>query len=137
MRQRLHHANHGLDIAMIGLRLLVVPIGLSAVGSMIWHHEIVPLPGPLWAAATSVLVTSWAMRWLVYRRAVGATAKQALGAMLAYFALTHVISVASALDSLGRSAAWQRTIKSFRGPRRSVLSQTSPSPGGKLGFHDS
>jgi hypothetical protein len=127
-RQRLHHANHGLDVALIGLRLLVVLVGVLAVCSMIGHHEIVPVPGPLWAAATSVLVASWVMRWLVYRRAVHATVKQAFGATVAYFALTHVISVASARASVGRSAAWQRTNKfrvslSGRAVLRTVLSE--------------
>jgi glycosyltransferase involved in cell wall biosynthesis len=127
-RQRLHHANHGLDIAMIGLRLFVVPVGMLAVVSMIVHHEVVPLPGPLWAAATSVLVASWTMRWLVYRRAVRASLREALGATVAYFALSHVISVASVLASLGRSAAWQRTNKfrvslSGRAVLRTALSE--------------
>jgi hypothetical protein len=110
-RQRLHHANHGLDVAMIGLRLLVIPLGAAALISMLWHHEIVHMPLPLWIAATAVLISSVWMRWLVFRHAVGVTLRRALDGVLAYFALTHIITVASLTALSGKPAPWQRTDK--------------------------
>jgi cellulose synthase/poly-beta-1,6-N-acetylglucosamine synthase-like glycosyltransferase len=110
-RQRVHHANHGLDVAMIGLRLLVVPLGAAALVSMLWHHEIVRMPLPLWIAATVVLISSVWMRWLVFRHGVGVTLRRALGGVLAYLALTHIITVASLTALSGKRAPWQRTDK--------------------------
>jgi cellulose synthase/poly-beta-1,6-N-acetylglucosamine synthase-like glycosyltransferase len=111
VRQRVHHANHGLDVAMIGLRLLVIPLGAAALVSMLWHHEVVRMPLPLWIAATVVLISSVWMRWLVFRHGVGVTLRPALGGVLAYLALTHIITVASLAALIGKPASWQRTDK--------------------------
>lgn len=110
-RQRVHHANHGLDIAMIGLRAMVVPLAAGAMASMVWHREIVHMPVALWIASTIILVSSIWMRWLVYHHALGATLREALGGTAAYFALSHVIAVASLTALAGRPVPWQRTDK--------------------------
>jgi hypothetical protein len=117
--QKLHHANHGLDVACIGLRALCFPLAAAAAASMVAHHERVPMPAELWVAATCLLAGNLLLRWLTYRRIVRATARQALGGILAFAALTHVITTASLRALIRRPAHWQRTDK-FR-PRRRGL----------------
>jgi len=114
-RQRVHHANHGLDVALVGVRTLAVPIGALAGGSMLLQHERVGMPFALWLAATAMLVGTLSVRWLIYRHLLGATLRQALGGALAYLALTHVITVASLTALAGRDVPWRRTDK--RRPR--------------------
>jgi hypothetical protein len=117
--QKLHHGNHGLDVASIGLRALCFPLAAAAAASMITHHERVPMPAELWIAATCLLAGNLLLRWLVYRRVVRATTRQALGGILAFAALTHVITMASLRALIRRPVRWQRTDK-FR-PRRRGL----------------
>jgi hypothetical protein len=103
---------------MIGVRLLVIPLGAAAMVSMLWHHERVRMPLPLWIAATVLLASSVWMRWLVFRHPVGATLRQALSGLLAYMALTHVITVASLTAIWGTPISWQRTDKFKPAARR-------------------
>jgi Glycosyltransferase like family 2 len=117
--QKLHHANHGLDVMSIGLRALCFPLAAAAAASMIAHHERVRMPAELWVAATCLLAGNLLLRWLTYRRVVRATTRQALGGILAFAALTHVIAMASLRALIRRPAQWQRTSK-FR-PRRRGL----------------
>jgi hypothetical protein len=117
--QKLHHANHGLDVMSIGLRALCFPLAAAAAASMVAHHERVAMPAELWAAATCLLAGNVLLRWLTYRRVVRATTRQALGGILAFAALTHVITMASLRALIRRPARWQRTDK-FR-PRRRGL----------------
>ncbi len=42
--QRLHHANHGLDVVFIGLRSLMLPLGTVAATSMVVHDEQIRVP---------------------------------------------------------------------------------------------
>ena len=113
-RQKLHHANHGLDVICIGLRALSFPIAAAVATSMIIHHERVRVPLALWVAATCVLVGSFVLRWLIYRRVLHASLSQALGGILAFAALTHVITVAALRAVTRRPARWHRTDKSRR-----------------------
>jgi glycosyltransferase involved in cell wall biosynthesis len=122
--QKLHHANHGLDVMCIGLRALCFPLAAAAAASMVAHHERVPMPAELWIAATCLLAGNLVLRWLTYRRVVRATARQALGGILAFAALTHVITIASLRALLRRPARWQRTSK-FRPRRRGVRALAS------------
>jgi hypothetical protein len=122
--QKLHHANHGLDVASIGLRALCFPLAAAAAASMAAHHEQVAMPAELWAAATCLLAGNLVLRWLIYRRVVRATPRQALGGMLAFAALTHVITTASLRALFRRPARWQRTDK-FRPRRRGLRALTS------------
>jgi glycosyltransferase involved in cell wall biosynthesis len=131
--QKLHHANHGLDVMSIGLRALCFPLAAAAAASMVVHHERVAMPAGLWAASTSVLAGSLLLRWLVYRRVVRATVRQALGGILAFAALTHVITVASLRALIGRPAYWQRTDK-FRPHRRGLRALTHASSETVLGL---
>jgi hypothetical protein len=125
-QQKLHHANHGLDVICIGLRALCFPLAAAAAASMVAHRERVPMPGELWVAATCLLAGNLVLRWLIYRRAVRATVRQALGSILAFAALTHIITTASLRALAGRPAHWQRTDK-FRQHQRglSALSHAS------------
>ena len=125
--QKLQHANHGLDVVCVGLRALTLPLGAALAASMLIHHEPIPMPGELWVAATSVLLSSLLMRYLIYRRVVGATLPQAVGGIVAFAALSLVITIASLKASTGRPATWHRTGK-FR-PNKSgwrVLRQVLP-----------
>jgi hypothetical protein len=131
--QKLHHANHGLDIMCIGVRALCSPLGAAAAASMVAHHERVPMPFPLWVAATCLLAGNLLLRWLVYRRVVRATTRQALGGILAFAALTHVITMASLRALARRPARWQRTDK-FRPRRRGLRALTHASSETVLGF---
>jgi Glycosyltransferase like family 2 len=121
--QKLHHGNHGLDVMSIGLRALCFPLAAAAAASMVAHHERVPMPAELWIAATCLLAGNLLLRWLVYRRVVRATARQALGGMLAFAALTHVITLASLRALVRRPARWQRTDK-FRSRQRGIRALT-------------
>jgi glycosyl transferase family 2 len=122
--QKLHHANHGLDVMSIGLRALCFPLAAAAAASMVVHHERVPMPAELWIAATCMLAGNLLLRWLIYRRVVRANIRQALGGMLAFAALTHVITIASLRALVRRPARWQRTDK-FRPRRRGIGALTS------------
>ncbi len=119
LTQRLHHANHGLDVVFIGLRALMLPLGATAATSMVLHDEQIRVPVELWAAATAVLLGQTLLRLLAYRRLLGATLGQALAGTVAFAALHHVIVTASLRALLGRSASWQRTDK-FRPTSRGV-----------------
>src|SRR5262249_61362625 len=83
------------------------------------QHGGVAWPAELGIAATCLLASNLLLRWLVSRRAVRATTRQALGGILAFASLTHVITIASLQALTRRPARWQRTNK-FR-PRRSGL----------------
>jgi Glycosyltransferase like family 2 len=125
-QQKLHHANHGLDVMCIGVRALCFPWAAAAAMSMVAHHERVPMPAELWVAATCLLTASLIMRWLVYRRAVEASIGQALGGILAFAALTHVITTASLRAVACHPAHWQRTDKFSQRQRGvSALGQAS------------
>lgn len=115
--QKLHHANHGLDVIGVGLRALTVPLAAATAVSMLVHHEHIPVPVELWAASTSVLMTDLLLRYLVYTRVVGATIRQAVGGALAFAALYLVIAHASLQATTGASAYWHRTAK-FRPARK-------------------
>ncbi len=117
--QRLHHANHGLDVVFIGLRALMLPLGAAAATSMVVHDEQIRVPVELWAAATAVLLGQALLRLLTYRRLLGATLGQALAGTVAFAALHHVIVTASLRALLGGSASWQRTDK-FRPSSRGL-----------------
>ena len=109
--QRIHHANHGLDVAMVGVRFLTWPFAIAAAVSLVAHHEHVPVPFPLWVASTVILVSTLLTRWLQYTRATGATLAETFGAILVYQALTHAITVASLRAAMGLRASWHRTTK--------------------------
>jgi cellulose synthase/poly-beta-1,6-N-acetylglucosamine synthase-like glycosyltransferase len=117
--QKLHHANHGIDVLAVGLRALSVPIAGAVATSMLVHHEHVPVPVELWAASTSVLISSLILRYLVYTRVAGATMLEAVGGTVAFAALSLVITIASLKSALGCRAAWHRTGK-FATTRRGL-----------------
>lgn len=109
--QRLHHANHGIDVVGIGVRAVALVVGLAAGVSLIAHGETVPMPFELWFASTCALVGSGLMRFLVYRRCVGATFAQAVGGIVAFAALSMVITIATLRATVGLSSSWHRTDK--------------------------
>jgi cellulose synthase/poly-beta-1,6-N-acetylglucosamine synthase-like glycosyltransferase len=110
-QQKLHHANHGLDVMGIGIRAVALVLGAAATVSMAVHGEYVAMPFELWIASSAALVSSSAMRLLVYRRVVGATVARSIGGVVAFAALSAVIVIASIRSSIGLSAAWHRTNK--------------------------
>src|SRR5215469_13202258 len=125
-QQKLHHANHGLDVMCIGVRALCFPLAAAAAASMIAHHERVQMPAELWIAATGLLAGNLTMRALTYHRVVRATIRQALGGIVAFAALTHVITIASLRALARHPARWQRTSK-FRQRGQGLLALTQAS----------
>jgi Glycosyltransferase like family 2 len=109
--QRVHHANYGLDVAMVGVRLLAWPFAIAAAISLVTHHEHVPVPLPLWVASTVMLVSGLLIRWIRYCKVTGASLREAIGAVVAYQALTHTITIAALRAAIGLPAEWQRTDK--------------------------
>lgn len=110
-RQRIHHGNHGLDRAGVGLGLLAMPLLAATVTSMIVHDEVVRVPVALWIASTVLLAATLVARFLTYRVAVRASFRDTLGGLLAAAALSHVITMASARAVLGGTTKWRRTDK--------------------------
>ena len=111
MGQRVHHFNHGWDRAAIGLGSLAFPLGAAVVASMVAHHEVVPVPFALWAAVTALLVTSVAMRTLLYRAVIGCGLADTVRAGVCTKSLTYTIILASLHALLRRRIPWRRTDK--------------------------
>ncbi|HKY14811.1 MAG TPA: glycosyltransferase, partial [Microthrixaceae bacterium] len=109
--QVVHHGNHGLDVALIGVRFLTIPVTALAALSMVVHDEVVAVPFALWIAATCLVASSVWMRYLVLRSVVGSSLRQALGSVVAYLSLTYVIQTASLRAVFDRPATWERTTK--------------------------
>jgi Glycosyltransferase like family 2 len=116
--QMVHHGNHGLDVALIGVRFLTVPVAALAALSMVVGHEIVPVPLALWIAATCLVASSILMRFWVLRAVLGYGIVRILGSILAYLSLTYVIQTASLRAVFARPAAWTRTTKFRAGHHR-------------------
>ncbi len=115
--QRVHHATHGLYGVITGLSLFALPLGALAAASMVAHGERPPVPFPLWLAATLLLVSGTAMRWISYRDLLDARARDWLASLLATAALAHVVLIANLTAMLGRPTPWQRTDKFRRRSR--------------------
>lgn len=109
--QRLHHANHGIDVIGIGVRSCALLVGVAAAISIVVHGESIQMPFELWLSSTAALSGSFVMRFLVFRRCVGATIPQTIGAIIAFAALSMVINIATIRATLGLSSAWHRTNK--------------------------
>jgi hypothetical protein len=109
--QRVHHGNHGLDVALIGVRFVGFLLGTLAALSMVAHSEIVQVPLTLWITATAMMAAALLMRALIFRRVLRAGWGEIVGAVVAYHALGHVIRTASLRALVGSSASWQRTDK--------------------------
>jgi cellulose synthase/poly-beta-1,6-N-acetylglucosamine synthase-like glycosyltransferase len=116
--QLVHHGNHGLDVALIGVRFLAIPVTAAAAMSMVAAGEVVQVPLTLWITATCLVISSFAMRFLVLRLALGADLKRTLGSILAYLSLTYVIQTASLRALFGGRASWERTTKFRAGHHR-------------------
>jgi hypothetical protein len=109
--QKVHHLNHGLDRLNVGLGFLLAPVGIALATSMLIQREVVRVPLALWLAATVLLTTGFALRWVTYRAVIGSTSGEALGALLASKALSHTITMASLRGLFTASMPWRRTNK--------------------------
>lgn len=109
--QKILHLNHGLDRMNIGLQYLILPLGAAAVGSMIWHREVIAVPAALWLASTVTLVGGWVMWWLPYRVLLGASISDVVGAFVASKALGHTITMSAVKSLYTDRIPWQRTSK--------------------------
>jgi cellulose synthase/poly-beta-1,6-N-acetylglucosamine synthase-like glycosyltransferase len=109
--QMVHHGNHGLDVALIGVRFVTIPVMAAAALSMVIAREVIPVPLALWITATTMVVSSIVMRFAVLRHVLGSSLRLALGSVLAYFSLTLVIQTSSLRAVLGLPAMWERTEK--------------------------
>ncbi len=118
--QRLHHMTHGLQGIGLAAGVAGVPLALGVIASMVAHGEVIPLPFPLWLAATVLLGSSFLQRWLAYRVVLGTGVGETLGALLATASLTHVVVVANVWALVGRHAPWTRTDKFCPGRQRAA-----------------
>ncbi len=109
--QRIHHANHGVDRLVIGLGMLLAPIGAAVAGSLLFHGETVRLPLAVWLAGGILALASVAQHWLLYRVAVGCSLRQTAGAWIAARALAHTVALASLTCLFTRTIPWRRTDK--------------------------
>jgi hypothetical protein len=109
--QKIHHLNHGLDRLNVGLGFMLLPVGLAVITSMVAHREVVPVPLVLWLTATVLLITGFAIRWLVYRVVIGCSLFDMFCALIASKSLTHTVTMASIWGAITRSIPWQRTNK--------------------------
>lgn len=122
--QKIHHFNHGLDRAAVGLSLLLTPLGAAAAISMVAHQEVIPVPTVLWLSCTVLAGSALLLRWFVYCKVIGCSTIDALGAALASKALSHTVTMASLRALLSRTAPWRRTSKFSPRPssRRALVS---------------
>jgi glycosyl transferase family 2 len=109
--QKVLHMNHGLDRLNIGLQFVVMPLYAAAVCSMLWHREVIPVPGALWLCSTVTLFGGWVMWWLPYRALLGASMQDVIGAFVASKALGHTITMSAVKSLYTKRIHWQRTNK--------------------------
>ncbi|MBI3539458.1 MAG: glycosyltransferase, partial [Candidatus Eisenbacteria bacterium] len=109
--QKILHLNHGLDRLNIGLQFMVLPLYAAAVCSMVWHREVIPVPGVLWLSSTVILFGGWVMWWLPYRALLRASMRDVLGAFVASKALSHTVTMSAVKSLYTRRIPWQRTNK--------------------------
>jgi cellulose synthase/poly-beta-1,6-N-acetylglucosamine synthase-like glycosyltransferase len=111
LTQRIFHINHGLVNIIIGLTVPAM-IGCAAtILSMIYHHEIIRVPFELWLAATILLLAGPTLMWLVYKKTTNPSFWEIAGQLLAYKALSHVITYSAFRTFLTGDAQWVRTNK--------------------------
>lgn len=109
--QKVLHLNHGLDRLNIGLQFVVMPLYAAAVCSMVWHSEVIPVPGALWLSSTVVLFGGWVMWWLPYRALLRASMRDVIGAFAASKALSHTVTMSAVKSLYTERIQWQRTNK--------------------------
>ncbi len=90
---------------------MMLPFGAAAVYSMVWHHEIIAVPGVLWLSSTVFLFVGWVMWWLPYRVLLGSSPLDAIGAFIASKALNHTVTMSAVKSLYTRRIPWQRTNK--------------------------
>jgi cellulose synthase/poly-beta-1,6-N-acetylglucosamine synthase-like glycosyltransferase len=109
--QKLHHLNHGWNNFNIGLGLMLLPLGIAIIVSMLYHQEVVHVYYELWLTATVILISGFALKWLLYKKALDCSLKDMLGASIASKALSHIISIASFKTIFENDIPWNRTSK--------------------------
>ncbi|MEV4241229.1 glycosyltransferase [Nocardia sp. NPDC049737] len=111
VRQRMHHAVHGLSIGLAGLQLVLIALSIALIAAAAWNQDSPPLLVPAWTALIAMAASRKAMRALTYRHVRHSTWRQAAGGEIATAALTCVIAVAAFAADIGLPAHWQRTNK--------------------------
>jgi len=109
--QKVLHMNHGLDRLNVGLQFVVMPVYAAAACSMLWHREVIPVPGALWLCSTVILVGGWVMWWLPYRALLRASMQDVIGAFVASKALGHTITMSAVKSLYTQRIRWHRTNK--------------------------
>ena len=124
LTQRIFHLNHGLGSAILALNIPFMLLGIGVVVSMIFQHEIIPVPFELWLTATITLLAAPLLTFLLYRVTINATVKDIFAQSVASQALSHVIHHAAFSTMLTGSAAWNRTnkFKSIQSYRSALFS---------------
>jgi hypothetical protein len=109
--QKLHHLNHGLNQALIGLGLLFLPLGAALISSIAWHRETISIPPVLWLTGAISQVAGLGLIWLWCWVAMGSSLWDTVGGFVARQALNHTIMTASFGALWARRLAWRRTNK--------------------------
>jgi cellulose synthase/poly-beta-1,6-N-acetylglucosamine synthase-like glycosyltransferase len=124
LTQRIFHLNHGLGNALLALNIPFMLLGIAVVVSMIFQHEIIPVPFELWLTATITLLAAPLLTFLLYRVTIKATLKDIFAQSIALLALSHVIHQAALSTMLTGNAAWNRTnkFKTIQSYRSALLS---------------
>jgi cellulose synthase/poly-beta-1,6-N-acetylglucosamine synthase-like glycosyltransferase len=109
--QRIHHANHGLAIALSGIRFLglaLVPLTLLSISL---NDDLWPVPTAWVLPFMVILVNRQILRWIIYRRVLRFSLADIAGASIAQRALSYTVGNAAFRALCRRPTAWKRTNK--------------------------
>jgi len=122
--QRLRHFNYGLRTLVVGLEFLILPVGLAGVASMIWNHDTISVPVVFLLPASSVFLSRYLVRWLLYKKVIGGGARALAGSTVVIAALSAATSFAGLAAIVRRFRGFQRTDKFPQGRsiRRALVS---------------
>jgi len=109
--QKLHHLNHGFGYLNLGLGALAIPLGFTALASMIYQKEIVEIPYVFLIGSGLAIFSSLILRWLVYHVYMKCSFMDTIGAYIANCALSHTYIVASIKCLFAGEIQWHRTNK--------------------------
>lgn len=109
--QRLFHLNHGLDNLLLGMDIPLMILGMTIIGSMIMHREIVAVPFELWLTATVMLLSNPFLTLLMFKATIRPRVRDIIYQLIAAKALGHVIRHSAFRTALTGSAKWNRTNK--------------------------
>lgn len=111
LRQRIRHGHYGLLVLMTGLTVFDLPFIVLLAGSLAVHREAPTFDPLLLIPVGSALLAAQVLRWLIYRRFIGAGLGAFVGGTVALAAVQPTLATAAFCVLAGRPAVWQRTNK--------------------------